>query len=182
MAWRRPGDKALSEPMMVSFLTHIWSLGLSELQCLARQVTRFDYLFKSFSWLTAKKIKVLHYWPFAKGIHRVNPPPPPPPRVSNADFLYVVCVVNWTNCKQISDFRWFDVTACNATARSQGCKLIVMQRLVHRWRRFRREPCPRMKRKWTNSGRKWNLEGFVSMATMTANPWMRSTVWNNWMS
>ena len=24
MAWRRPGDKSLSEPMMVSLLTHIW--------------------------------------------------------------------------------------------------------------------------------------------------------------
>ena len=24
MAWRRPGDKPLSEPMMVSLLTHIW--------------------------------------------------------------------------------------------------------------------------------------------------------------
>ena len=24
MAWRRPGDKPLSEPMMVSSLTHIW--------------------------------------------------------------------------------------------------------------------------------------------------------------
>ena len=24
IAWRRPGDKPLSEPMMVSLLTHIW--------------------------------------------------------------------------------------------------------------------------------------------------------------
>ena len=24
MAWRRPGDKPLSEPMMVSLLMHIW--------------------------------------------------------------------------------------------------------------------------------------------------------------
>ena len=31
MAWRRPGDKPLSEPMMVSLLTHICSLGLNEL-------------------------------------------------------------------------------------------------------------------------------------------------------
>ena len=32
MAWRRPGDKPLSEPMMVSLLTHIYtSLGLNEL-------------------------------------------------------------------------------------------------------------------------------------------------------
>ena len=27
MAWRRPGDKPLSEPMMVSSLTHIWVTG-----------------------------------------------------------------------------------------------------------------------------------------------------------
>ena len=33
MAWRRPGDKPLSEPMMVSLLTHIYaSLGLNELK------------------------------------------------------------------------------------------------------------------------------------------------------
>ena len=25
MAWRRPGDKPLSEPMMISLLTHIWA-------------------------------------------------------------------------------------------------------------------------------------------------------------
>ena len=31
MAWRRPGDKPLSEPMMVNLLTHITSLGLNEL-------------------------------------------------------------------------------------------------------------------------------------------------------
>ena len=30
MAWRRPGDKPLSEPMMVSLLTHYASLGLNE--------------------------------------------------------------------------------------------------------------------------------------------------------
>ena len=39
MAWRRPGDKPLSDPMMVSLLTHIYvtrpqyaSLGLNELR------------------------------------------------------------------------------------------------------------------------------------------------------
>ena len=31
MAWRRPGDRPLYEPMMVSLPTHIASLGLSEL-------------------------------------------------------------------------------------------------------------------------------------------------------
>ena len=32
MAWRRPGDKPLSEPMMVILSTHIYaSLGLNEL-------------------------------------------------------------------------------------------------------------------------------------------------------
>ena len=35
MAWRRPGNKPLSEPMMVSLLTHIYaSLGLNELASL----------------------------------------------------------------------------------------------------------------------------------------------------
>ena len=33
MAWRRSGEKPLSEPMMVSLLTHIYaSLGLNELK------------------------------------------------------------------------------------------------------------------------------------------------------
>ena len=32
MAWRRSGDKPLSEPVMVSLLTHIASLGLNELK------------------------------------------------------------------------------------------------------------------------------------------------------
>ena len=34
MAWRQPGDKPLSEPMMVSLLTHVIyaSLGLNELR------------------------------------------------------------------------------------------------------------------------------------------------------
>ena len=31
MAWHQPGDKALSEPMMVSLLMHNVSLGLNEL-------------------------------------------------------------------------------------------------------------------------------------------------------
>ena len=33
MAWRRPGDKPLSEPMMISLTTYIYaSLGLNELK------------------------------------------------------------------------------------------------------------------------------------------------------
>ena len=32
MGRRRPGDKPLSEPIMVSLVTHIWSLGLNELK------------------------------------------------------------------------------------------------------------------------------------------------------
>ena len=31
MVRRRPGDKQLSEPMMTSLLTHMWSLDLNEL-------------------------------------------------------------------------------------------------------------------------------------------------------
>ena len=31
MAWRQPGDKPLSEPMLVSLLTHICITGLNEL-------------------------------------------------------------------------------------------------------------------------------------------------------
>ena len=33
MAWRRTGDKPLSEPMLASLLTQYVSLGLNELKC-----------------------------------------------------------------------------------------------------------------------------------------------------
>ena len=42
MAWRRSGDKPLSEPMLARLLTHIYaSLGLNELTHL--EMLRFDY-------------------------------------------------------------------------------------------------------------------------------------------
>ena len=59
MAWRRPGDKPLSEPMMVSLPTHI---------C----VTRPQWV----SWppilLVCRDLqkRFPHYWPFVRGIHR----------------------------------------------------------------------------------------------------------------
>ena len=41
MAWRRPGDKPLSEPMMISLQTHIYaSLGLNELRWSATHVNK----------------------------------------------------------------------------------------------------------------------------------------------
>ena len=39
MAWRRPGDKPLSEPMLVCLLTHVYaSLGLNELKEIVKQI------------------------------------------------------------------------------------------------------------------------------------------------
>ena len=55
MAWRRPGDNPLSEPMMVILLTHIYiyiyaSLGLNELirSCSYRRFINLDILFYSY--------------------------------------------------------------------------------------------------------------------------------------
>ena len=59
MAWRRPGDKPLSEPMMVSLPTHICA-------------TRPQWV----SWppilLVCRNLQKQfpHYWPFVRGIHR----------------------------------------------------------------------------------------------------------------
>ena len=50
MAWRRPGDKPLTEPMMVSLLTHI---------CVTRQVKQ---AFNKFS-PSSSSIQWYHFWP-----------------------------------------------------------------------------------------------------------------------
>ena len=47
MAWRRPGDKPLSEAMMVSLLTHIF--GLSELIQVTTLVIQYGYMFTNFT-------------------------------------------------------------------------------------------------------------------------------------
>ena len=49
MAWRRPGDKPLSEPMMVRLLTHI---------C----VTRPQWVNSSMRWIVSKIIKMYSYF------------------------------------------------------------------------------------------------------------------------
>ena len=58
MAWRRPGDKPLSEPMMISWLTHI---------CVTRpqwvktsETTVVIFLYKSLFRISTKKTSMLH--------------------------------------------------------------------------------------------------------------------------
>ena len=54
MAWRRPGDKPLSEPMMVSFLTHIcvtrpqWvnTLRQGQFDCLLESILKLVFVFE----------------------------------------------------------------------------------------------------------------------------------------
>ena len=59
MAWLRPGDKPLSEPMLVSLLTHIYaSLGLNELKTFLS--TSFNHKLQIYtSSLTQKHLKIL---------------------------------------------------------------------------------------------------------------------------
>ena len=52
MAWRRPGDKPLSEPMMVRLPTHICALGLNEL------IVCVNYWLHVFIAVTIKKVTV----------------------------------------------------------------------------------------------------------------------------
>ena len=47
MAWRRPGDMPLSEPMMVSLPTHICVTGLNEL--IGAQVTNFNEFWSKYN-------------------------------------------------------------------------------------------------------------------------------------
>ena len=51
MAWRRPGDKPLSEPIMVSLLTHLAPLGLNELNQVCLRSLAHICLIKS-QWIT----------------------------------------------------------------------------------------------------------------------------------
>ena len=46
MAWRRPGDKPLSEPMLVRSLTHIWNLlGQSSAMNIMRKIRAIVHVF-----------------------------------------------------------------------------------------------------------------------------------------
>ena len=46
MAWRRPGDKPLSEPMMARLLTHLYvSLGLNELRNIFENIGSSDQMY-----------------------------------------------------------------------------------------------------------------------------------------
>ena len=60
MAWRRPGDKSLSEPMMVSFLTHIcitqhqWVN--KEWTCIQKALSELNMIWDW--WLNAKETKL----------------------------------------------------------------------------------------------------------------------------
>ena len=55
MAWRRPGDKPLSEPMMASLPTHIYAyLGLNELS----QIIRMYFILQRSPWFRRESAKL----------------------------------------------------------------------------------------------------------------------------
>ena len=65
MAWRRPGDKPLSEPMMVSLLTHIcvarpqWVKHYFDTWELLQESANSSYTFKHFAWEVEKTTTLL---------------------------------------------------------------------------------------------------------------------------
>ena len=61
MVWRRSGNKSLSEPMMVSLLTHI---------CVTRHHWQLDCPTVCWGW-HQENIKDQYYWPFVRGIHQL---------------------------------------------------------------------------------------------------------------
>ena len=59
MVWRRPGDKPLSEPMMVSFLRWYASLGINELNAFSWFISHMDELLDG-CWMLIYIYRVLH--------------------------------------------------------------------------------------------------------------------------
>ena len=83
LAWRRSGDKPLSEPMMVRLLTHIcvtrpqWVKAADDLDIYITRVpsliilTPLNKLGNSYQHGNVMAWKCFHhYWPFVRGIHR----------------------------------------------------------------------------------------------------------------
>ena len=73
MAWRRPGDKPLSEPMMVSLLTHISVTRLQWVNCLVISLSYLKLLLTPLNRDNYDVIKWKHFSrnrPFVQGIHR----------------------------------------------------------------------------------------------------------------
>ena len=70
MAWRRPGDKPLSEPMMVSLPTHIcvarpqWVLTHWDRDNLAAIMQTYSFLYQNFCILFTILLKIVPWNPF----------------------------------------------------------------------------------------------------------------------
>ena len=85
MAWRRPGDKPLSEPMMVSLLTHI---------CVTRP--QWVKLITTHKYDDVIKWKhFLRYWPFVRVIPRSPVNSPKKDQWRGALMFSLICA--WTN-------------------------------------------------------------------------------------
>ena len=72
MAWRRPGDNPLSEPMMVSLLTHIcvaWPQSVKS-KGISNHYASWLFILKLGQANTKKNINTPHYWSVVRGIHQ----------------------------------------------------------------------------------------------------------------
>ena len=73
MAWSRPGDKPLSEPMMVSLPTHIYaSLGLNELRWTILLIEALDCHFTEYGYNSSRIVSVGHNELSAVNCYRVR--------------------------------------------------------------------------------------------------------------
>ena len=99
MAWRRSGDKPLSEPVMVSFMTHL---------CVTRPQWFKGYMFNCV--IHDDVIKWKHfprYWPFVRRIHRspVNSPHKDQWRGALIFTLIWARINSWVNNCEAGDLR-----------------------------------------------------------------------------
>ena len=134
MAWRRPGNKPLPEPMLVSILTHIcvtwpkWINTLKPKKWPTQCRWHFEMQLKNFSMLNRVSLKFVfevpltlsrHNGPLARYVKlRVAHAPgmsgkfSPPPRVSDSRGQYVDAFINasWTTiCRLTKIERWVPI-------------------------------------------------------------------------
>ena len=112
MAWRRPGDKPLSEPMITYLLTHICVTRPQWINLLRPRLTPCGNkdIGSGYAGIHDDVIKWKHFprnWPFVRGIHRspVNSPHKGQWRGALMFSLICVWINDWVNNRAAGDLR-----------------------------------------------------------------------------
>ena len=133
MAWRRPGDKPLSEAMMASFLTHIcvtrpqWVRPMlkddqEDNISLKSTILHANIYYSSIQGMRYNESNCCHddvikwkhflrYWPFVRGIHRSPVNSPHKGQWCRALMFSLICIwINgWVNNAEAGDLRCYRV-------------------------------------------------------------------------